>query len=134
MKKTYIACLIPALLASGAAFGVQTTPADMHYFSQKELPSDTQGRLLGTVSLAQSLILPTANTIPDDRHPHLVALRKTLVIFEPQANNVASNEPITVIAKNAQGDVVHRAAMQLPNQQPTIASQLDLDIDTTKPE
>ncbi|EHN69070.1 M66 family metalloprotease [Aliivibrio fischeri] len=133
MKKTYLACLIPAILASGFAVAAQQ-PTDKVYFSQKKLGSDIQGSLLGRVSLAQSLTLPTTNKIPDDRHPHLVSLRKTLVIFEPLENEVDLNESITVTAKNAQGETVHQAVMQLPTQQPAIASQLDIDVDTTQPE
>ncbi|MFA1561905.1 M66 family metalloprotease [Aliivibrio fischeri] len=133
MKKTYIACLISTVLTSGSVFSAQNN-TEINYFNQKDLGSDTQGNLLGSVSLAQSLTLPTTNKIPDDRHPHLVSLRKTLVIFEPLANEVELNESITVIAKNAQGETVHQAVMQLPTQQPAIASQLDVDVDTTQPE
>ncbi|RYU67482.1 DUF5011 domain-containing protein [Aliivibrio finisterrensis] len=135
MKKTYIACLISTVLTSGSVFAAQNN-TEINYFNQKDLGSDTQGNLLGSVSLAQSLTLPTTNRIPDDRHPHLVSLRKTLVIFEPLANEVELNESITVIAKNAQGETVHQAVMQLPTQQPAIASQLelDLDINAVKPE
>ena len=115
MKKTYIACLISTVLTSGSVFAAQNN-TEINYFNQKDLGSDTQGNLLGSVSLAQSLTLPTTNKIPDDRHPHLVSLRKTLVIFEPLANEVELNESITVIAKNAQGETVHQAVMQLPTQ------------------
>ena len=134
MKKTYIACLIPAILASGIALADQKKKNETVYFNQKDLASDTQGSLLGSVSVAQSVILPTVNKIQDDRHPHLVSLRKTLVMFEPKANEVLGNEQITVIVKNTQGDIVYQAAMLPPSQLPKIVGQSDIEIDITKPE
>ncbi|GHA45016.1 M66 family metalloprotease [Photobacterium aphoticum] len=134
MKKTYIACLIPALLAAGSAFATPSSATDIHYFSQKALPSDTQGRLLGSVNMAQSIIMPTVHQVQDDRQPHLVALRKTLVIFEPQDETFSLTTPITLTAKNSQGEVVHQSVMSLPSQLPKVAGQRDdLNITIEKP-
>lgn len=131
MKKTFIACLIPAILAAG---GAQASELKKIYFNQKDLPSDTQGTLQASVNLAQHMIMPTVNRLPGDLFPHLVALRKTLVIFEPKDGEVSKDEQVTVTAKNAQGETVYQAQMQPPSQAPRLVGQTENDFVVERPE
>ncbi|USH01902.1 DUF5011 domain-containing protein [Grimontia kaedaensis] len=136
MNKKQLACLIPALLAgasSSTAFA-STTSSQTVYFNQKSLPSDTQGSLAASVSMAQSVIMPTIHGIEGDRQPHLVALRKALVIVEPHATNELRNTEIAVVVKNSQGEEVHRTPLLPPSAQPKPAGQIDIDLDIVVPE
>ncbi|PSU92144.1 carbohydrate-binding protein [Photobacterium kishitanii] len=136
MKVKYLASIFPVLMMS--VYGNTTIANEVAtgkiYFNQKELPSDTQGTLPGNVSIAQSVIMQSVNKIADDRQPHLVSLRKALVLFEPSIGEIISGEAITLIAKNAHGEVVHQALMQLPQNLPKIVGQIDQQLNITKPD
>lgn len=131
MKKIHMAWLIPTLLAAGLS---QAAELEKTYFNQKDLPSDTQGSLQASVSLAQNMIMPTANRLEGDRFPHLVSLRKTLVIFEPKEGAVGSDEQVTLTAKNAQSEMVYQAVMLPPAQQPRLVGQTEVDFVVERPE
>ncbi|MGR5239170.1 M66 family metalloprotease [Vibrio alfacsensis] len=135
MKKTLLACLVSTLIGGGhSAVMAATANSDTVYFNQKTLPSDTQGSLLGSVSLAQSVIMPTIHGIEGDRQPHPVSLRKTLVIFEPHDLDSLQGEEIVIVVKNKQGGEEHRAILLPPSAQPTPAGQIDADVSITVPE
>ncbi|MGF1768603.1 M66 family metalloprotease [Enterovibrio makurazakiensis] len=140
MNKKHIACLISVItagLSSPVALATTMTPAtasDTVYFNQKTLPSDTQGTLAGNVSLAQSVIMPTVNKIDGDRQPHLVSLRKALVIFEPSSTNGISGNDISVVVKDSQGNRVHHAILQAPAAQPKPAGQIETDVTIVVPD
>ncbi|WP_305402175.1 M66 family metalloprotease [Photobacterium leiognathi] len=136
MKKKYLVSLLPALLMAqyGYAETKPTTAPETLYFNKKALPSDTQGSLQGSVSIAQSVIMQTSNKIENDRQPHLVSLRRSLVMFEPQADMLESGEALTVTAKNANNEVVYQTVMRLPQQLPQVAGKLDKYVEIIKPE
>ncbi|WP_394210950.1 M66 family metalloprotease [Enterovibrio calviensis] len=136
MKKKQLACLITALLAGVCSTAAFASPpnAQTVYFNQKALPSDTQGTLAASVSMAQSVIMPTVHGIEGDRQPHVVALRKTLVIFEPHTQESRQDEEITVVVKNRQGTEVHRATMLPPSAQPKPTGQIDINTTIVVPE
>ncbi|MBV7299043.1 M66 family metalloprotease [Enterovibrio paralichthyis] len=136
MSKKLLACLIPALLTgmSTQAVFAETQSTQTVYFNQKSLPSDTQGTLAASVSMAQSVIVPTVHGIDGDRQPHLVALRKALVIFEPKDSEALVGKNISVVVKNREGEEVHRATMRQPSAQPKLTGQIDVDLDLVVPD
>ncbi|PSV58787.1 M66 family metalloprotease [Photobacterium sp. GB-3] len=135
MKKKYLVSLLPVLLMAqyGQAETIGSTVPETLYFNKKALPSDTQGTLQGSVSVAQSVIMQTSNKIENDRQPHLVSLRRTLVLFEPHADMLEQDEVVTVTAKNKQNDVVYHTVMRQPQQLPQVAGKLDKYVEITKP-
>lgn len=136
MSKKLLACLIPALLTgmSTQAVFAETQNTQTVFFNQKSLPSDTQGTLAASVSMAQSVIVPTVHGIEGDRQPHLVALRKALVIFEPKDSEALVGKNISVVVKNREGEEVHRATMRQPSAQPKLTGQIDVDLDLVVPD
>lgn len=128
MNKTYIASFLSTLLLSTTSHAFHATNAITQtfdasplglanqkvYFNQKQLPSDTQGTLQASVSMAQSVIMPTIHNIDGDRQPHLVALRKALVIVEPHDAQAIEGDDLSVVVKNSQGKPVHHATLKAP--------------------
>jgi len=73
-------------------------PSDLNPVDEGDyLPLD------GTVLFAQSQIIPSKNGIENDSQPHLVAQRKTLVMFRPHD---AVDKSIELTVRNANGEKV----------------------------
>ena len=77
---------------------------DTVFWNNVNWPSDLSGgELEGTVLFAQSQIIPSKNGIPNDNQPHLISLRKTLVMFRPQDYSGDSSGIISLTVRDAQG-------------------------------
>ncbi|MEZ8027447.1 M66 family metalloprotease [Enterovibrio norvegicus] len=148
MNKTYIASFLSTLLLSTTSHAFHATNAITQtfdasplglanqkvYFNQKQLPSDTQGTLQASVSMAQSVIMPTIHNIDGDRQPHLVALRKALVIVEPHDAQAIEGNALSVVVKDSQGKPVHHATLKAPTEQPKPAGQIETDVTVVVPD
>ncbi|MGL1903153.1 MAG: M66 family metalloprotease [Fibrobacterales bacterium] len=106
-------------------------------FNTNNLPSDTEGDLLGTVLFAQHAVIPSKNTIPNDIQPHVTQLRKTMVLFKPQAKIPESPAEVTLVVGNKNSDVAETFTMRSPDALttlPGVVKSIDLStIDFTAP-
>lgn len=81
MKKTPI---VIALLGSFAlCHSFNASALQTNTFNQNEFHSDTTGNFPATVLFAQNSITPSQNGVEDDIQPHLVAERRTMIMFKP---------------------------------------------------
>jgi len=88
-------------------------------FWDNEWPSDTDGELKGTVLFAQAQILPSKHRIEGDyTQPHLTAIRKTLVMFQPSEGLVEDTVPLQMTAKDKDGMILGSVNMENPNNIP----------------
>lgn len=81
MKKSPIAIALLYSLALSHTSAVFS--ADENTFNQNEFYSDTTGNFPATVLFAQNSIMPSHNGVEDDIQPHLVAERRTMIMFKP---------------------------------------------------
>ncbi|QQO60924.1 hypothetical protein JI723_11445 [Providencia manganoxydans] len=91
----------------------------LFYFNTSEFPSDIQGELKGNVFYAQSSIIPAAYHIDDDQHPHLVADRKTLVIFKPHVK-IENNGNLELKILNKDDEEIYSAKLAPPSELPRL--------------
>lgn len=121
MKKTHLASLIMATLASGPLLAAVQAPTPLPFNTQAPL-NDLQGSLAAQIQFAQSQILP-AHAAEGDNQPRLVAERKSLLLVRPlQAD---PGVPMTVTALNEAGHMLGTLALNPPAQQPKTAYYLD---------
>ncbi len=136
MKKKYLVSLFPLLLVAQYGVAAQLVASDTQpiYFNQKSLASDTEGSLQGNVSFAQSLTMQTHNKTEEERQPHLVSLRRALLMFEPHDLDFVQHGKITATVKNKNNDVVFETQMRTPKQLTRIAGNLGEPLDLTPPD
>jgi len=80
---------------------------DSVFWNNKDWPSDLNGgELEGTVLFAQSQIIPSKHGIENDNQPHLTALRKTLVMFQPKNYNDISEISVELMVRDVDGTLV----------------------------
>jgi hypothetical protein len=121
MKKTQLASLIMATLASGPLLAAVQAPT-LQPFNTQAPTNDLQGSLAAQVLFAQSQIFP-AHVAEGDNQPRLTALRKSLLLVRPLQADPAA--PMTVTALNGKGQPLGTLALNPPEQQPKTAYYLD---------
>ncbi|TMO45608.1 hypothetical protein CWC25_05700 [Pseudoalteromonas sp. S4389] len=87
---------------------------DTHYFNQNALNSDTEGNFPATVLFAQNSITPSLNKIEDDIQPHLVAQRKTMLMFKPH-QELANDSQIVLSVLDSNDTLVYQTFMRSPD-------------------
>lgn len=121
MKKTQLASLIMAALASGPLLAAVQAPTSLPFNTQPPT-NDLQGSLAAQVQFAQSQILP-AHVAEGDSQPRLTALRKSLLLVRPlQAETGAT---MTVTARDGTGQTLGTLSLNPPEQLPKTAYYLD---------
>ncbi|WP_347006504.1 M66 family metalloprotease [Aeromonas sp. MR16] len=121
MKKTQLASLIMAALASGPLLAVVQAPTSLPFNTQPPT-NDLQGTLAAQVQFAQSQILP-AHVAEGDSQPRLTAQRKSLLLVRPlQAESAV---PMMVTARDGAGQTLGTLALAPPEQLPKTAYYLD---------
>ncbi|HHT0304135.1 TPA: M66 family metalloprotease [Raoultella planticola] len=114
MKLKYLSCLILASLTLGS-FSVSANDKSAIYFNTTEPENNLEGSLAARVQFAQSQILP-AQAKAGDNQPHLISLRKTLLLVQPtQAND---NTPIKVEAYDSNGKSLGTLTLSPPSSLP----------------
>lgn len=96
MKKTPLASLIMAALASGPLLAAVQVPPSLPFNTQAPT-NDLQGTLAAQVQFAQSQILP-ARVAEGDSQPRLTALRKSLLLVRPL--QAGDSVPMKVTARD----------------------------------
>ncbi len=112
--------LIALWLLSSFPF-VSLHAADELVFNATKPTNDLSGSLEAQVLFAQSQILPSRPR-PDDKQPHLVGLRKTLLLVRPLHD---PSTPISVVVRNAKGDRLGTVDLQSPEHLPKTAYSVD---------
>jgi hypothetical protein len=87
-------------------------------FNSTKITNDLIGDLSAQVLFAQSQIIPSRPR-DDDRQPHLVSLRKTLIMV--RSGNPSSNEPIIVTILNKFGKSLGKRTLNPPSSIPKTA-------------
>ena len=87
-------------------------------FNSTKITNDLVGDLSAQVLFAQSQIIPSRPR-DDDRQPHLVSLRKTLIMV--RSGNPSSNEPIIVTILNKFGKSLGKRTLNPPSSIPKTA-------------
>ncbi len=103
-------------------------------FNTNNFPSDVEGTLAASVSFVQNSIIPSRNHIQGDTQPHLTALRKTMVLFQPK-EYLDESVPITMTVKNGENQVIGTFSMNQPDRLTKIveyAADFDGDEDDFK--
>ncbi|MFV8808699.1 M66 family metalloprotease [Yersinia enterocolitica] len=80
----------------------------------KNYTTDTSGELPGMVIFAQNSTIPYGSHIDGDIQPHLIAKRKTMVLFMPE-NPVSQSDSVTITVQNGKDTVAHYS-MRTPEQ------------------
>lgn len=69
------------------SLGINTQPIvskeNKTHFNNNKYPSDTTGKLAGSVYYVQNSIIPANNHIIDDIQPRIISNRQTMVLFKP---------------------------------------------------
>ncbi|MGY3888104.1 M66 family metalloprotease [Aeromonas mytilicola] len=121
MKKTQLASLIMAALASGPLLAAVQAPTSLPFNTQPPT-NDLQGSLAAQVQFAQSQILP-AHAAEGDSQPRLTALRKSLLLVRPL--QAETGVPMTVTARDGAGQTLGTLSLNPPEQLPKTAYYLD---------
>lgn len=121
MKKTQLASLIMAALASGPLLAAVQAPTSLPFNTQPPT-NDLQGSLAAQVQFAQSQILP-ARAAEGDSQPRLTALRKSLLLVRPL--QAETGVPMTVTARDGAGQTLGTLSLNPPEQLPKTAYYLD---------
>ncbi|MEQ4673793.1 M66 family metalloprotease [Providencia vermicola] len=82
--------------------------------------SDTYGDLKGSVYFAQNSIIPAVNRIEGDKHPTLVANRKTLIMFKPQ-ERIPDNEDVYIEITDNKGTGIYTKKLSSPSKLPQLS-------------
>lgn len=96
--------------------------ADALVFNSTQPTNDLVGSLEAQVLFAQSQIIP-ARPRPDDKQPHLIGNRKTLLLVRPLTPD--STTPLSVVVRNAKGDPLGTLDLLSPEQLPKTAYYID---------
>ena len=121
MKKTPLASLIMAALASGPLLATVQIPPSLPFNTQAPT-NDLQGTLAAQVQFAQSQIL-SAHVAEGDSQPRLTALRKSLLLVRPL--QAETGVPMTVTARDGAGQMLGTLTLNPPEQLPKTAYYLD---------
>ena len=121
MKKTPLASLIMAALASGPLLAAVQVPPSLPFNTQAPT-NDLQGTLAAQVQFAQSQIL-SAHVAEGDSQPRLTALRKSLLLVRPL--QAETGVPMTVTARDGAGQMLGTLTLNPPEQLPKTAYYLD---------
>jgi hypothetical protein len=114
-----------SLLCSADFSGLQAAPSAAEaplVFNTTAPVNDLKGGLAAQVLFAQSQVIP-AHPREGDRQPHLVALRKTLLLVRPV--KVESASPFAVTVLGAQGRILGTLTMNPPEALPKTAYFVD---------
>lgn len=121
MKKTYLAGLIMAVMASCPLLAAVHPPPSL-VFNDRAPINDLQGSLAAQVQFAQSQILP-AHPQAGDNQPRLVAQRKSLLLVRPLLAD--ADTPMSVTALDGAGRELGTLSLNPPNLLPRTAYYLD---------
>ncbi len=94
--------------------------ADKLVFNSNEPSNDLQGTLAANIQFAQSQIFPASPKL-DDRQPHLIAKRKTLLMVKPLSS--VNTLQVTVVDSN--GTLLGSLLLNSPDQLPKTAYYID---------
>lgn len=111
-----IACLLPSGVLKSAH------SAEQLVFNATVPTNDLTGAFEAQVLFAQSQIFP-ARPRSGDKQPHLVGLRKTLLLVRPLAADDSTTISVTV--RNAKGDRLGMLDLQSPEHLPKTAYSID---------
>ena len=96
------------------------------FFNNQERINDLEGVLQGSVMFAQTCIIPSKPaTDSKDIRPHLVALRDTLVLFDPISPHFDDSAGVQVSVLDISNEVIFDEAMLPPDKLPNIPERLD---------
>lgn len=117
-KPKTLSVILSSILITGSFTTAYAAAAiQKHVFDIKgssgESGSDTQGDLLGRVSFAQHIIMPSKRGIPNDVQPHVFSDRKTMIIFHPD-NAAKLSKNMGMAIKDANGNTLYEAEMLEP--------------------
>lgn len=118
---TTFAGLLASALMWDCLIAAETTPKPL-VFNTTTPTNDLQGSFSAQVRFAQSQIIPV-HPLKGDNQPHLISLRKTLLLVQPLKPD--DTTPMLVTARDKGGKVLGELSLDPPAKLPKTAYDLD---------